>query len=281
MSNISIKKDFVDGDKLFSVDLNNNFRTIETGINANDEQLELIIEQAIVRLDAELETILNAHIWTWNSGEEVTFYKGTSTQIDNIPIKNGQILYNTSTGETALDTGNERITTGSGNVVAVAEEEPTNEATKIWINPDEVISSLGTEVVNSMEGNETHRAPSVNSVKEYIDSNVAEITENIVIYAAGSSSVPSLGFDYSGLAILPYPAGFTQSNCYVIGTEVETPNSGVIEVIPTHYYNSETGALEGIINYDCRIDGIHVFYSGDVWDNNDTLSVTVLLMKIN
>ena len=281
MSNISIKKDFVDGDKLYSVDLNNNFRVIEAGINANDEELESVIESAIIRLDAELETILNAHIWTWNSGEEVTFYKGTTAQIDNIAIKNGQILYNTSTGETALDTGGERITTGSGNVVAVTDEEPTNEATKIWINPEEVISALGTEVVDSMSGNETHRAPSVHSVKEYIDGNVAEVTQEMKIYSTGTSSVPSLGFDYGGFTILPYPSGFTQSNCYVIGTEVETPNSGVLEVMPTSYYNSETGSLEGIINYDCRIDGIHVFYAGDVWDSEDTLTITILLMKVN
>ena len=97
MSNVVIKKDFKDGDKLFSVDLNNNFRVIETAINANDEQLESIIENAITQLDNELQAILDEHIWTWNSGESVTFYKGTTSQLDNVAIKNGQILYNTAT----------------------------------------------------------------------------------------------------------------------------------------------------------------------------------------
>ena len=170
MSNISIKKDFADGDKLFAVNLNNNFSVIEAGINANDDQLEGIIENAITRLDGELEAILNQHIWNWNSGEDVTFFKGSTSQINNTAVKNGQILYNTSTGETALDTGNQRITTGSGNVVAVSNSQPTNPATKIWINPDGVIGSAGTEVVNSMSGNETTKAPSVSAVKAYIDS---------------------------------------------------------------------------------------------------------------
>ena len=170
MSNISIKTDFVDGDKLFAAELNNNFRVIQAGINANDEQLEGIIEDAITRLDNELQDILDEHIWTWNSGESVTFYKGTTSQINGIPVKNGQILYNTATGETALDTGSQRINTGSGNVVAVSNSQPTNPATKLWIPPDGIISAAGTEVVNSMSGNETTKAPSVSAVKAYIDS---------------------------------------------------------------------------------------------------------------
>ena len=146
MSKISIKTDFADGNKLFAVDLNNNFRVIQAGINANDEQLEGIIEDAITRLDNELQTILDEHIWTWNSGEAVTFYKGTTSQINNIPVKNGQILYNTATGETALDTSNQRINTGSGNVVAVGNSQPSNPATKLWIDTAGILSTSGKQL---------------------------------------------------------------------------------------------------------------------------------------
>lgn len=280
MSNIVLKKDFVDGDKLFAVDLNNNFRVIEAGINANDAQLQDIVDDAVERLDSELQSILDEHIWTWNSGEAVSFYKGSTSQLNNVSIKNGQILYNTSTGETALDTGNERITTGSGNVVAITNTQPTNPATKLWINPDEVISSLGTEVVDSMEGTQTHRAPSVHAVKEYIDGNLAEITGEMEIASAASLSIVSTAFSYAGSIILPYPEGFTQSNCYAIANEVETPNEGVIENMPIIYYDNE-GEIEGKIEFDSRIDGIHVSYIGNMWDSDDTLSITVLLMKVN
>lgn len=167
MSKISIKTDFQDGEKLFAADLNNNFRVIQAGVNANEENLELIIQQAIVRLDAELQAILDQHNWTWSTGEDVSFFKGTTEQIEDLDILNGQMIYNTETGETALDTDNERLITGSGNVVAVTDTEPDNPATKLWINPDEVISSLGTEVVNSMAGNQTNMAPSVSAAKSY------------------------------------------------------------------------------------------------------------------
>ena len=56
MSKISIKKDFRNGDKLYDVDLNNNFMVIEAGVNANEENLEEIIEEAEERLTTVFET---------------------------------------------------------------------------------------------------------------------------------------------------------------------------------------------------------------------------------
>ena len=177
MSKISIKKDFKDGEKLFASELNNNFGVIEAGVNANEANLEAIIEDAETRLQKELENITADRGWDWggSSTDRVTFYKGDTAQVDSQAIKNGQMLYNTETGETALDDNGKRIVTGSGNVVYIGDEEPTNEATKIWINSDS-IEAKGNQVTNSMEGNETNIAPSVNAVKEYID-NFQEYSE--------------------------------------------------------------------------------------------------------
>lgn len=173
MSKISIKKDFKDGEKLFASELNNNFGVIEAGVNANEANLEAIIEDAETRLQKELENITTDRGWDWggSSTDRVTFYKGDTAQVDSQAIKNGQMLYNTETGETALDDNGKRIVTGSGNVVYIGDEEPTNEATKIWINSDS-IEAKGNQVTNSMEGNETNIAPSVNAVKEYINNKV-------------------------------------------------------------------------------------------------------------
>lgn len=135
MSKISIKTDFVDGEKLFSQELNNNFLVIQAGINANEENLQQVIDQAIIELDAELEAITADRGWDWNGGDRVTFFKGTTSQVNTQEIKNGQMLYNTETGETALDDNNTRIVTGSGNVIAVSSTAPTNPATKEWIKP--------------------------------------------------------------------------------------------------------------------------------------------------
>ena len=168
MSKISIKKDFADGNILPASDLNNNFRVIEAGINANEENLEIIIEQAIVRLDAELEAITANRGWDWNGGDRVTFFKGTTAQVADQDVINGQLLYNTDTGETALDDDGERITTGSGNVVVIDDYEPENPATKLWVDGLEPLNDIGTEVVHSMSGNEMAMAPSVSSVKGYV-----------------------------------------------------------------------------------------------------------------
>ena len=114
MASISIKKDFQDGEELFAEQLNLNFATIEAGVNT-----------------------ANKIVWQGENGEEVVAFRGTTEEINNRNIIDGQTLYNIETGETYLDVGSERISTGAGNVVAIGEEEPTNEATKIWINPDE------------------------------------------------------------------------------------------------------------------------------------------------
>lgn len=139
MANVSLKKDFRDGDKLFAQQLNNNFSAIEEGLKGD-----------------------NKIIWQ-EKGTEVKFYKGNTPQVAERPIEDGQLLYNTDTGETALDDNGERIVTGSGNVVAVGGEQPENLATKLWIEQDS-LATLGTEVVDSLEGNQTNKAPSVASV---------------------------------------------------------------------------------------------------------------------
>ena len=152
MAKISIKTDFKDGDKLFAVQLNNNFKTIQ-----------------------EAWDTVNGIIWDGNSGVFVSMYRGTTEDINKRDIEDGQILYNTETGETFLDVNTKRINTGSGNVIKVQEDEPTNEATILWINPDEGIDSIGTEIVNDMNGNQTNYAPSVNAIKQYFNTNIGTL----------------------------------------------------------------------------------------------------------
>ena len=167
MANVELKKDFKDGQFLYGDDLNNNFKVIEAGINANEKNLQDVIDQAQEDLKDELEEITGERGWDWNdnSGERVTFYKGDTNQVNEKPISNGQLLYDITTGETALDTGGKRVTTGAGNVLAVSDEEPTNPGTKVWIKPNELQKVDSTEVIDSLEGNETNLAPSVRAVK--------------------------------------------------------------------------------------------------------------------
>lgn len=122
----------------------------------------------------------------------------TDAEVENIDIKDGQLIY-TGTGKTYMDYGNQRIPTGSGGSsvdvdtemsdtstnavqnkvikeyvdskeeVIVSDTQPTGNDWKLWIDSDEVINS-GSEVVDSLEGNETNKAPSVKAVNGIIES---------------------------------------------------------------------------------------------------------------
>lgn len=141
MANIVIKKNFVDGDKLFSQQLNNNFETIEKGINDGNKIV-------------------------WQDGTEVKFKRYVTNDINSLPILDGSIIYDTEKGRHYIDYQGKRVQVGSaGKEVLVQEEQPTEEDNKIWIDSD-VVNTMGTEVVNSLDGNETNMAPSVNTINK-------------------------------------------------------------------------------------------------------------------
>ena len=137
MSKINLKTNFVDGDMLYSADLNNNFKVIQEGVNSTEGVLDEAIEASKEELRKELDNITADRGWDWAGSEEerVTFFKGTELEVNAQAVKNGQLLYNTETGATALDHEGKRIVTGSGNVVEINEgATPENIATKIWVN---------------------------------------------------------------------------------------------------------------------------------------------------
>lgn len=171
MSKISIKKDFKNGEKLYDIQLNNNFKVIEAGVNANESSLEGTIEEAEKRLQKELTDITADRGWDWNGGDRVTFFKGNDEQVTAQPIKNGQLLYNTNTGETALDDAGKRVVTGSGNVVEINNgETPSNPATKLWIDRNKIVKTRASQVTTSMDGDDLNMAPAVKTVKDFFRS---------------------------------------------------------------------------------------------------------------
>lgn len=146
MANVSLKTDFKDGEKLFGQQLNNNFTVIKAALEA-----------------------MNKIVWQDDPDDSVTAFRGTTEEINQRDIIDGQLLYDTTTGETYIDVGSQRISTGSGNAIHIGSDTPTNPSTQIWIDPNEPLQLIGTEVVNSMEGTESNKAPSVQAVKNYID----------------------------------------------------------------------------------------------------------------
>lgn len=146
MANVSLKTDFKDGEKLFGQQLNNNFAVIKAALDA-----------------------ANKIVWQDDPDDSVTAFRGTTEEINQRDIIDGQLLYDTTTGETYIDVGSQRISTGSGNAIHIGSDTPTNPSTQIWIDPNEPLQLIGTEVTNSMEGTESNKAPSVQAVKNYID----------------------------------------------------------------------------------------------------------------
>lgn len=150
MANVELKTDFKDGEKLYGPELNNNFKAIK----------------------AALET-MNKIVWQDEQDipDSITAFRGTTEELRNRDIIDGQLLYDTNTGETYVDYEGRRISTGSGNAIHIGEDEPSNASTQLWIPTDE-FTSVGTEVVNSLEGNETAKAPSVSAVNNKLQQDI-------------------------------------------------------------------------------------------------------------
>lgn len=233
MANVVLKKDFANGDILYDVDLNNNFSVIEAGINANEENLQAVIDQAIEELDQQLIDITADRGWDWNGGDRVTFFKGTTSQVNSRPITNGQLLYNKETGETAMDDNNQRIQTGSGNVVVVSDTQPTNEATKDWIKP---ITINGTETAEEYFKN------SNNQWKKILNQPSGDTLPIGSIAQFGGTTAPTNWLICNGQAV----SRETYSELFaVIGTTYGDGNGSTTFNLPDFSSRSPMGIGEG------------------------------------
>lgn len=141
MANVILKTDFVDGEKLFAQQLNNNFSAIMAALAA-----------------------MNKITWQDNPDDSVITFRGTTEEVNQREIIDGQLLYDTTTGETYIDYGSQRISTGSGNAIFIGDTVPTNPSTQLWIDPSEPIQTLGSEVTNTLGGDDINKAPSVAAV---------------------------------------------------------------------------------------------------------------------
>ena len=130
MANVSLKTDFKDGEKLFGQQLNNNFAVIKAALEA-----------------------MNRIVWQDDPDDTVVTFRGTTEEINSRDIIDGQLLYDTSTGETYIDYGSQRISTGSGNAIFIGENEPTNPATQLWVDPTESLNVIGSEIESGSNAN--------------------------------------------------------------------------------------------------------------------------------
>ena len=151
MANVSLKTNFKDGDKLFAENLNNNFAAIQAAL-----------------------ATMNKIIWQdSDNAAGISGFRGTTEEINERALIDGQLLYNTETGETYIDSYIDeelvRINTGSGNVVAIQDEEPTNDAVKLWIETD-VVTPGASEVIDqySSARDKAYSANMVNNIQDIL-----------------------------------------------------------------------------------------------------------------
>lgn len=114
---------------------------------------------------------------------KVLFKRKTTDEIKDLEVEDGALIYNTDNGKTYMDFGKKRIQTGGNadTMIAIGDNEaPTDTDIKLWF-PDETIKTKASEVINSMDGSQTDLAPSVDSVKKYVDNKNTYSTEEVVI----------------------------------------------------------------------------------------------------
>lgn len=133
MANVDLKTNFKNGDKLYDHELNNNFKAIQAALGA-----------------------MNKIVWQNGDNASLVMFAGTTEQITNRELIEGQLLYNTQTGETYIDamvdTELKRISTGGGTSIQIGGIEPTNPATKLWVE-DDLIDNIGSEIESGSNEN--------------------------------------------------------------------------------------------------------------------------------
>lgn len=97
--------------------------------------------------------------------------RGLSSNISKTTLAEGELAVTTDTNELYVGTTVGNVKLNSSNVddlISIGENEPTSDATQLWVDED-AIGSMGTEVIDSLEGNEANKAPSVRAVKEKLN----------------------------------------------------------------------------------------------------------------
>ena len=252
MSKINLKTNFVDGDMLYGADLNNNFRVIQEGVNSTEVVLDEAIEASKVELRKELDDITADRGWNWAGSEEerVTFFKGTELEVNAQAVKNGQLLYNTETGATALDHEGKRIVTGSGNVVEINEgTTPENIATKIWINKRKDGELLDVLNYRDNENNEWKE------LSLAIAGDTLPIG-SIAVYPLGNAPANWLALDGKAISRTEYAELFT-----VLGTTYGAGDGSTTFNIPD--FRSRVVAHTDGFGTVGRTNGITISSSGD------------------
>lgn len=201
----------------------------------------------------------------------------TDAEVENIEIKDGQLIYSKS-GKTFMDYGDERIPTGSGAgsgtpEVYIQEEQPTTEDWKIWIDTNE-LNNLGSEVVNTLDGNETNKAPSVKVVKEISQKNVIMGVLNDTLTFKPTSDYTTKNIPITQSILVGNKLSITD-NKIVIGKGINIVKVSALINLKSAY-SSYTIGISISKNGDAKM----VRYHNKLGTNFDSLTIPTFLMNV-
>ena len=97
--------------------------------------------------------------------------RGLSSNISNIILAQGELAITTDTNELYVGTTNGNVKLNDSNIdeiISIGKIEPTSPSVQLWIEND-TLNNIGTEVVNSLDGDETDKAPSIKAVNGAIN----------------------------------------------------------------------------------------------------------------
>lgn len=206
MANVDLKTNFKNGDKLYDYELNNNFKAIKAALEA-----------------------MNKIVWQNDDNASLVMFAGTTEQITNRELIEGQLLYNTQTGETYIDamvdTELKRISTGGGTSIQIGGTQPTNPATKLWVE-DDLLDNIGSEIQSYTKDN-------IQVVKFDDGTMVMYFVTNISISDTSARQQGGLTY-YSGYSEITLPEEFYYSTFAVLTTVLQAN---------MNYYNKSYGAI--------------------------------------
>ena len=169
-------------DKANTADVNSK---LETKANIEDVYNKTTVDELFVAEAAKTDAKLLNKADSNNVYSKDIVDDKISKKADNIDFNNeSKQLQLTSNGALIGDPVTLEVT---GNEVIIGNVQPSEEDDnwKIWINSNEV-QNLGSEVVDTLEGNETNKAPSVRAVKEGIIESGSNENGYYVKYIDGS-----------------------------------------------------------------------------------------------
>ena len=210
MANVDLKTNFKNGDKLYDYELNNNFKAIQAALGA-----------------------MNKIVWQNDDNASLVMFAGTTEQITNRELIEGQLLYNTQTGETYIDamvdTELKRISTGGGTSIQIGGIEPTNTATKLWVE-DDMLDNIGSEIESGSNEN--------GSYIKFADGTMIQYKSLVITTANQATTNVELPIDYlnSGFTILVNSLNYHSSN---INYSSNSTSKNTFKVIAT---DNATGA---------------------------------------